>query len=213
MEHRQSSIHRPSSPGGLLMLAAVAGPILFIAASFALAPLHPGYSIVKQQVSALAIGPNGEFMRTAFLLYGVLTTAGVIAVFRSLEDQLGPVSRWLCTALLALSPIGILWAGLFTMDHLALHNIGGQAAFASPVLTLPIVGLILRRVPGWRGFGTAMILAGPLTLALLIGFITSVPPSEYATGGGTLGLWQRALGFETFAWFAALGWWATVRRP
>jgi hypothetical protein len=191
-----------------LALGAVAGPVLFIAASFGLAPTHTGYSAISQPVSALAIGPNGELMRAVFLLYGVLVTIGVIAVFQGLEDELGAVTRWVCAVLLVISPLGLLWAGILTMDHLALHNDGMQAAIATPVITLPVVGLILRRAPSWRRFGTLMLLGGPLTLALLVGFINSAPHAEVITGagGGTYGLWQRALGIEVEAWFVAMGW-------
>jgi hypothetical protein len=114
-------------------------------------------------------------MRAAFLLYGVLVTVGLIAVFQGVKRELGAVACWACTVLLALSPLGILWAGIFTMDTLALHNIGMQAAIGTPVITLPIVGLMLGGAPSWRRFGTLMLLGGPLTLALLIGFINSVP--------------------------------------
>jgi hypothetical protein len=196
-----------------LALGAVAGPVLFTIAAFALTPLHPGYSVVSQQVSALAVGPNGAFMRAFFLLYGILVTIGVIASFRILRPELGAGASWVCAALLVLSPLGVLWAGIFTMYHLTLHNIGAQLAFATPIITLPVVGLILRRAPRWRRFGTLMVLGGPLTLALLVGFITSVPQSELATGGGSLGLWQRALALELFAWFVALGWLAFIRSP
>jgi len=51
-----------------------------------------------------------------------------------------------------------------------------------------------------------MIVGGPLTLALLVGFMQSVPFSEMATGGGNLGLWQRGLLLEVQVWFVALGW-------
>ncbi len=79
-------------------------------------------------------------------------------------------------------------------------------------MTFAIVGLMLRRVPSWRPFSTWMLLGSPLTLLLLVGFITSVPPAQMATGGGNLGLWQRALGTEIFAWYSDLGWLA-FRRP
>jgi hypothetical membrane protein len=194
-----------------LALGAVVGPVLFTLGAFALAPLHPGYSIVSRPVSALAVGPNGGVMRAAFLLYGVLVTIGVIAIFQGLRNELGAVARWIGTVLLVLSPLGILWAGIFTLDQLALHNLGTQAAIASPVITFPIVGLILRRAPSWRRFGTLLILGGPLTLAVLIGFINSVPASELATGGGSYGLWQRGLGIEVMAWFVAMGWLAFSR--
>ncbi len=191
-----------------LMLGAVVGPVLFTLAAFALAPLHPGYSIVSQPMSALAIGPNGEFMRAAFLLYGFLVTIGVIAVFQSLKHELGAAARLVCTVLLALSPLGILWAGIFTMapETLGLHTLGATVAFSTPIIVFPVVGLILRRAPSWRHFGTWMLLGGPLTLALLIGFTMSVPPSQMVTGGGSFGLWQRALAIEVFAWYTALGW-------
>jgi len=109
-----------------------------------------------------------------------------------------------------LSPLGILWAGIFTMnpETLALHLVGAQLAFTTPIIALPIAGFVLRRVPYWRRSGTWLFLGSPLTLAVLIGFIMSVPTSVLATvaGGGSLGLWQRALGIEVFAWFVAMGW-------
>jgi len=191
-----------------LALGAIAGPVLFTLAWIVLGPLHPGYSPVSEQMSVLAVGPNGGFMRAAFVLYGVLVTVGVIAIFQGLEGELGLVSRWVCTVLLLLSPLGVFWAGIFTMDHLALHTVGAVVGLGTPVITLPIVGLVLRRAPRWRRFGTLMLLGGPLTLALLVGFSNSVPQSVMRTGGagGSLGLWQRALGIEVQAWFVAMGW-------
>jgi hypothetical membrane protein len=190
-----------------LALGAVVGPVLFAIAWLVLGPLRPGYSFVSRPISALAIGPNGVLMRAVFLLNGLLVIVGVIAVFQSFKHTLGTIARWSCMVLLLLSPLGILWAGIFTMDTLALHNLGAYSAFGTPIITFPIVGLVLRRVPGWRCLGTWMLLGCPLTLALLVGFTTSVPHSELVTGigGGTYGLWQRALIAEVQAWFVALG--------
>jgi len=189
-----------------LALGAVVGPVLFALAWLVLGQLHPGYSPVSQQISALAIGQGGVFMRVAFLLNGLLGIVGVIAVFQSFKHTLGAIARWICTVLLLLSPLGVLWAGIFTMDMLALHTLGTLVAFCTPVIAFPIVGLVLRRVPEWKGFGTWMLLGCLLTLALLVGFTTSVPPHiNWAIGGGSLGLWQRALGIEVQAWYVALG--------
>ncbi len=189
-----------------LALGAVVGPVLFTLAWLVLGPLRPGYSPVSQQISALAIGQGGVFMRVAFLLNGLLGIVGVIAVFQSYKHTLGAIARWICTVLLLLSPLGILWAGIFTMDTLTLHTPGAFVAFGTPVIAFPIVGLVLRRVPEWKGFGTWMLLGCLLTLALLVGFTTSVPPHiNWAIGGGSLGLWQRALGIEVQAWYVALG--------
>jgi len=189
-----------------LALSAVAGPVLFDLAWIVLGLLRPGYSPVSQQISVLAIGQGGVFMRVAFLLNGLLGIVGVIAVFQSFKHTLGAVARWTCTVLLVLSPLGVLWAGIFTMDLLALHTLGTLVAFCTPVIAFPIVGLVLRHVPEWKRFGTWMLLGCLLTLALLVGFTTSVPPHiNWAIGGGSLGLWQRALGIEVQAWYVALG--------
>jgi hypothetical membrane protein len=113
--------------------------------------------------------------------------------------------------LLILSPLGMVWVGIFTLKTLALHKLGAEVAFGAPVIAFPIVGVILRRVPSWRRFGTWMILGGPLTLALLVGFYGSVPRSEMAMGGGSYGLWERALILEIQGWYVAMGWLASQR--
>jgi hypothetical membrane protein len=197
----------PAIPGTTrwLALGAVAGPILFTLAWLVLGQLRPGYSFVSRPVSALGIGPNGVFMDAAFVLNGVLLIVGLTAVFQSLKHQLGALARWMCTALLLLSPLGVLWDGIFTMNTLALHTLGAEVALGTPVISFLIVGLVLRRVPEWKRFGTWMLVGCPLTLVLLVGFSMSVPPSELATGGGSLGLWQRALIIEVQAWFMIMG--------
>jgi len=194
-----------------LTLGAVAGPILFTLAWLVLGQLRPSYSFVSRPVSALAIGPNGVFMDAAFVLNGLLLIVGLIAVFQSFKHKLGTLARWMCTVLFLLSPLGVLWDGIFTMNTLALHTLGAEVALGTPVISFLIVGLVLRRVPEWKRFGTWMLVGCPLTLALLVGFSMSVPPSELATGGGSLGLWQRALIIEVQAWFVAMGWLAFRR--
>jgi hypothetical protein len=104
------------------------------------------------------------------------------------------------------SPLGILWAGVYTMDQLTLHNLGAQAGLSTPIVTFPVAGLLLRAAPEWRRFGSLLTVGGPLTVLLLVAFIDAVPASELATGGDHLGLWQRALGAEVVAWYAAIGW-------
>lgn len=186
----------------------VLGPIIFILASIVLGLLRPDYSMVRQPLSALAVGFNGGFMRAAFIVEGLFSIIGLFAVFRGLKNDFKTVSHLVCAVLLTLSPFGILWAGIFTMNTLALHMVGAQLAMAAPIIVFPIVGFILRRVPDWRRFGTWMIAGGPITLALLVGFMRSIPFSEMASGGGNFGLWQRALMFEVFFWYAAIGWFA-----
>jgi hypothetical membrane protein len=207
----------PPIEGSWLPLAAIVGPILFDVAWMVMGRLRPGYSSISRPISALAIGPDGVFVRTAFLLYGALVTVGTVSALRTVKQALGAVAHWACTLLLILSPLGILWAGVFTMDAMVLHIAGAQVGCGTPIIVLPIAGLLLRRAPSWRRFGNWMLLGGPLTIALTAGFMLSVPVSEMATGGGTFGLWQRALFIEIQAWYVAIGWMALreqkKRRP
>ncbi len=187
-------------------LGTIAGPIVFSLAWVTLGLLRPGYSFVSRPISALGIGPNGGLMDAAFVANGLLLVVGVVAVFHCFADELGAVARWTGTLLLALSPLGLIWAGVFTMNTLVLHTLGAQMALATPIVSFPVVGLLLRRAPRWRHFGTLLLVGCPLTLALLVGFVGSVPPSEIATGGRYYGVWQRALVLEVQAWYVALGW-------
>jgi hypothetical protein len=196
----------PPMEGSLLPLGAIVGPILFDVAWIVMGHLRPGYSPVGRPISALAVGPDGVFVRAAFLLYGALVTVGTVSALRSVKRELGAVAHWACTLLLILSPLGILWAGVFTMDAMGLHIAGAQVGCGTPIIVLPVAGLLLRRAPSWRRFGTWMLLGGPLTIALTAGFMQSVPLSEMATGGGTFGLWQRALFLEIQAWYVAIAW-------
>ena len=189
-----------------LSLGLVFGPFIFIIASIVLCLLRPDYSMQSQPLSALAIGFNGGFMRAAFIIEGLFSIIGLFAVFRGLKNEFRTVSHWICAALLIISPFGILWAGIFTMKTLALHMVGAQLAMATPIIVFPIAGFILRHVPDWRRLGTWMIAGGPITLALLVGFMMSIPFSEMVFGGGNFGLWQRALMFEVFFWYVAIGW-------
>src|SRR6266508_2188525 len=94
-----------------LALGAVAGPVLFTLAWFILGFLSPGYSLfgiqiapyspISQPISGLGLGPTGPFMNAAFVLSGLLLLAGVIGIFQGI-GEIGAVSRWGCTALLAL---------------------------------------------------------------------------------------------------------------
>jgi len=64
----------PGRTARLLPLAAIGGSILFDVAWMLMGHLRPGYSSVSRPISALAIGPDGVFVRAAFLLYGALVS-------------------------------------------------------------------------------------------------------------------------------------------
>ncbi len=191
-----------------LALGAVAGPFTFVAAWLALGFVRPGYSIVRQSVSVLGVGHDGDLMNVAFVLGALLLFIGVAGIIHVLRESIALKPSLICAALLALPAVGMLWAGIFNMDHRLLHGLGAGLAFGAPILGFAVVGRTIRRAGAWRIVGNWLLFASPLTLVVLIGFLTSAPLSviQSVRGGGVLGLWERALIIEVFAWYSILGW-------
>ena len=51
-----------------------------------------------------------------------------------------------------------------------------------------------------------LLVAGPLTLVLLVSFVATFHLSAVVAGTGVAGLTERLLVLEIHAWYAALGW-------
>ena len=205
-----------------LALGAVAGPVLFTLAWFVLGFLSPGFTIfgtviepyspVSQPISGLGLGFTAPFMNAAFVLSGILLMAGVIGVFQTMTASGLPAARWACAALLALSPLGLVIAGIFTLEDPLPHLIGFLLATGTPVLSFLAAGFFLRGIPRWRRFGTWLLVGSPLTLLLVVLFFLTFDQAAIVAGDGVAGLTQRILAVEVLAWFVAMGWLA-FRRP
>jgi hypothetical protein len=153
-------------------------------------------------------------MNAAFVLSGILLMAGVIGVFQTptIRASRRPAARWACVALLALSPLGLVVTGIFTLEEPLPHLIGFLLTTGIPVLSFLAAGFFLRGIPRWRRFGTWLLLGSPLTLVLVILFFLTFNQATIVAGQGVAGLTQRILALEVLAWFAAMGWLA-FRRP
>lgn len=204
-----------------LSLGALFGPLLFAAAWFTLGFVSPGYTIfgnrvapyspISQPISGLGLGITALFMNTAFVLSGILLAAGIVVIRQIFRTLYQPGIRWFHTALLLLSPLGLMIDGIFTLEAVFPHLIGFLLATASPVISFLVLGLFLRGKPGWRRFGNGLLLASPLTLILVILFFLTFDPMASGSNTGIAGLIQRILVIEVHAWFAALGWLAFKR--
>jgi hypothetical membrane protein len=202
-----------------LALGAILGPVVFTLGWLVLGFISPGYtmwgvhvapySAISQPLSGLGMGPTGPLMNADFIVSGLLIVAGVVGVFATIRE-LSPVARWTCTILLALPGVGGVMDGIFTFEHFLPHFIGFGLALTT-VVGFPTVGFILRRVPSWRNFGTWLVAAGPLTLALTVLYFMTFTPTIEGIQHGVAGLTERILVLELDAWYVALGWLA-VRR-
>ena len=197
-----------------LALGAVAGPVLFTLAWVVLGFLSPGYtawgtriapySPISQGISGLGLGITAPFMNTAFVLCGLFLLAGAVGIFQGIREM-GALARWSCTVLLALSPLGMVVDGFFTLESILPHTAGFLLGCATPVLSFVVIGLLLRRVKSFRRFGNWLLLGSPLTLALLILYFLTFSPTLAGIQTGVAGLTERILGIEVQAWFVAMG--------
>jgi hypothetical protein len=197
-----------------LALGAILGPVVFTLGWLVLGFISPGYtmwgvhvapySAISQPLSGLGLGPTGPFMNTAFIVSGLLMIAGAVGVIASIPG-LSPFARWTCTILLALPGVGAVIDGIFTFENFLPHFVGFGLALTT-VVGFPVVGLILRRIPSWRNFGTWLVAAGPLTLALTVLYFMTFTPTVEGIQHGVAGLTERLLVLELDAWYVAIGW-------
>jgi hypothetical membrane protein len=203
--------------GQRLAICAIAGPVLFTLAWFVLGFLNPGYTLfgthidtysaISQPISGLGLGPTGPFMNATFVLTGLLLTAGVVGIFQGIEEM-SSSARLTSIVLMMLVPLGAILVGIFTLESGFVHFLASLIALAAPVISFLVVGLLLRRVPRWRSFGSWLLLGSPLTLALVVLFFLTFTPTVEGTKTGVAGLTERLLTTEVLAWYALMGWWA-----
>jgi 4-amino-4-deoxy-L-arabinose transferase-like glycosyltransferase len=201
-----SSATTPASPNSSgrhdlswLGLAAPAGGIGFTILYIVLGSLRAGYSPVRQLISALGTGSDGAWLDVGFVLAGLLIVAGMVGFGCGL--RLGPGRRAASTVLLAAPALGLIVCGFFPMDtNLAVHTAGAQLACALPIVTFPIVAELLWRSS--RPIATWLLISATLALLALLGwmFLSTTDYTDFTTiaGGGTVGLWERAIAINLF---------------
>lgn len=209
-----------SSPGFYrsLTLGAVLGPVLFTIAWIVLGVLEPtvqtqygligGVSgAITNPISALGVGPNARVFNVAFVACGLLTALGVLGVQRSVSARNRKATGRSFGLLLALSPLGLALAGVFTLaSSLAMHNVAAIFVFVAPVIVFPLAAAQLRCFRDWRGIGITLFIAGPLTLILLVVFLLTFRLPAIVAGTGIAGLTERLLLAEIHVWYIAIGW-------
>lgn len=204
-----------------MALGAVAGPVVFTLGWIILGAISPGYTVagtwvspysaITQPISGLGLGETARYMNAAFVLSGLLLLAGVFGLARTMLSGGRQVTRLASATLLALTPVGLVIIGFFTLDRPVMHLLGAMLILATPVVSFLITGFHLRGLPGWRRFGNGLLLASPLTLILFVVYNLSFGQAAVAAGHGYAGLTQRILFVEIFAWFVAMGWLAYRR--
>ncbi|CAM3315450.1 DUF998 domain-containing protein [Kibdelosporangium persicum] len=136
----------------LLTCGIVAAP-LWTVVSLAQAAVRPGYSLAREPLSMLAVGPAGWIQVVNFVVAGVLFVLGAIGLRRVLGRTWAP-------RLVLINGVGMVAAGIFTMDSQPYaHMAAGTISFACLIAACYVLGKHF----GWVSWaaGTAL-LAGDL---------------------------------------------------
>lgn len=182
----------------LLPLLAPLGAALFTIAWFVLGFVSSGYRLfdlviepyspISQPVSGLGLGSTGPWMNAAFIVGGLLLLAGAVGVVHAYR---GSRAARVGLVLAALTGVGMVIDGLFTLESVMLHLTGFLLAIPVPAVGFLIAGIALRRID--RPLAVVLIVAGPLALALFGWFMAIFDPYSAGDNTGIAGLVQRIL--------------------
>ena len=192
--------------------ASVLAPVAFWTAVAVASVMRPGYDQIASTISRLSVGENASVMNAGFLAYGILTVAIALVLRARVETA---VDR-MAIVLLALSgactaSLGVQWLiwsanGIAPMSaHPALstdplydvvHNILAAGSFGFSGLGSFVIGLSVRRRPGWSGYDLAFI-----GMALAVMVLSTYLSARIPSGQG---LAQRVAVVMLQAWVALL---------
>lgn len=195
---------RTSSARGTTATYALLAPVgaaLFTLAWLVLGFLSPGYPLfdmeiehyspVSQPISGLGLGVTGPWMNTAFIVCGVLVGSGLFAASRTWSTGPRAGTGRTAAVLLTLSGVGIGICGIFTLEAVMPHLLGFLLAVGAPSLGFILAGAAIRHSDKW--LSRVLLVAGPVTLTLLVAFLATFDPLAAADNQGIAGLIQRAL--------------------
>jgi uncharacterized membrane protein YhaH (DUF805 family) len=171
----------PPRTGALLLCGALVGPLTFVI-GLAQALTRPGYDLMRQPVSSLALGPLGWVQTLNFLLGGVLMLGFALGLARALPVLGRPPGP--LPAIVAAWAVGLLGAGVFATDPISgypvgeprhghtVHGVLHAFPFSVALVAACVAGAVVfarrSRDEGRRGWAA---LSAGTALAVLIGFV------------------------------------------
>ena len=158
--------HQTTRPGATtLLLIGGFGGVLFIVTFVVLGLVTPGYSLLRDTISALELNPFGMAQQANFFVFGVLICMFAVGLRREMQEGFGAA---LIPFFQFLGGLGVIGDALFIHDgpHLACDLV----AFNSSLCVLFLFAWRFRRDRRWRGWSAYSILSAVAMMALLFGF-------------------------------------------
>jgi MFS family permease len=179
-------------------LVGIVGPIVVIVGDLAASLSTPGYSLVRDSVSSLALTRIGWLQSICFLAMGLLLEIFVAGLFFNIRRARGFHAG---IGLLALCGFVLMLIAAFHMDAP-----GGPRTTAGIIHTIASYGLGLlfpiailslapsfKSTPNWKNIFVYTLVAGILALALIIG-------AFFTEQTGWFGLYERIIVGNALIW-------------
>jgi len=178
-------------------LVGIVGPIVVIVGDLAASLSIPGYSLVRDSVSSLALTSIGWLQSICFLAMGLLLEIFVAGLFFNIRRARGFYAG---IVLLALCGFVLMLIAAFHMDHSGAPPIEGTihtiASYGLGLLfPIAILSLApsLKSTPNWKNIFIYTLIAGILALALIIG-------AFFTEQVGWFGLYERIIIGNALIW-------------
>jgi len=173
----------------LLLIASVAGSILFIVTYIALGISTPGYSSLYNTISSLELTKYGCLQQANFIIFGIFSGCFSVALINELNPGINAV---LIILFQSITAIGLIGDGIFI--HEPMHMVFDLITFNSVLLLLIFFAGQFYKNSGWEGWSLYSVISALLMMALLAVF------GYTNSHKGAAGLYERVAFLPRTAW-------------
>ncbi len=195
---RQKPIIGPLNIYGFLALAGILGPLVLIIASYTAAFTAPGYNIIRDSISSLALTRMGWLQTIGFLAIGLLVEIYVAGLLFNIRPRRG---FHLSVGLLVFFGFELLVTGAFhtnvagetpTVEGM-IHGIASKTIFVIFPVTVWLISSSIKYDPRWRHLYLYTMLTVVLGLLLIVALLLASKIKLF-------GLFERLLVGNMIAW-------------
>ena len=179
-------------------VAGIVGPVVVVVGDLAASLSTPGYSLVRDSISSLALTPRGWLQSICFLAMGLLEVFFVAGLFFNIRRARGFYPG---IGLLALCGFGLILIGAFQMDAAGaprtiegiIHTIASYGSGLLFPIAILLLTLSLKSDPNWNSIFVYTVVAGVLAFGLIIG-------AFFAEQTAWFGLYERIIVANVIIW-------------
>jgi hypothetical protein len=202
-EQNPSKIIGPFNIYGLLALAGIAGPVVFLAANLTTTFSARGYDVLHNTISSLAWTPMGWLQSIGFLAVGLLLEVFTMGLLFSMRGKRGFASG---IAMLSIIGFGLLVIGAFQEDlagvprtvHGIIHTSAAAVVFSLFPIASLLISLSLRKDPFWKGLFIYTVVATVLAFGFVAVHFGLLPNQDW------IGLYEQIMIGNMVIWIEVM---------